>query len=377
MTHAFRWTLGAALSWGVASLVLSAPVRAQAASNVEGTSPKATTAPKAAKEPKASGEKKVPRLFQSSAPMTLTFTTNIKQLRRDKSAAPPSRWASLTYVDSAKGAVTVPLRVHTRGIWRLKNCVFPPLRLNFDGKSTKDTDLHGLGKPKLVNYCKDTDSYEQYILQELQLYRVYQLITPVSHRVRLVRLTYVDSASGKHEAERYAMIVEDPEELATRLSTQAVKTRGATAEDLDHPQLALAYLFQYFIGNLDFSFAGLHNTEVLATADGRMLPVAYDFDFSGAVNASYATPPPDMGLRGVRTRRFLGPCAVVDDFPVALERFKEKKDAIYALYHDEVGSRMNQDVVRETLRYFDDFYDETRTPERAKHKLFASCVRPN
>ena len=76
--------------------------------------------------------------------------------------------------------------------------------------------------------------------------------------------------------------------------------------DLEGKDLALAYLFEYLIGNLDFSFNGLHNTELLATTDGRVLPVAYDFDFSGAVNTSYAVPPPDYGVPNVRTRKFMG-----------------------------------------------------------------------
>ncbi|MEO8562777.1 MAG: hypothetical protein ABI601_11920 [bacterium] len=328
------------------------------------------------KPPKPLGETKVPRLFQSDTALVMTFTTNLRQLRRDKGQTPPWRWASLTYTDSANKPAVVPLRVRTRGIWRLRECSFPPVRLNFSDKETKHTLLHDLEKPKLVNYCKDTEQYEQYILQELQLYRVYQLLTPVSHRVRLIKLSYVDSASGKRDAERYAIIVEDPGQLANRLSAKLEKTKGASPSDFEAPQLALAYLFQYFIGNLDFSFNGLHNTELLMTTDGRLLPVAYDFDFAGAVNTSYATPPQNFGMRSVRMRKFLGPCEVAAEYPKALARFVEKKDAIYALYHDEVGKRMNDRVVKETLSYFDEFYDALRTPQQAERNVFGRCIGP-
>ncbi|MDB4882520.1 MAG: hypothetical protein JWL95_1286 [Gemmatimonadetes bacterium] len=361
-----------------AALGVPASTHAQsAAAGIDPKSPKPPKKPKEPKEPKPSGEEQVPELFRTDAPLALTFTTNIKQLRRDKTENPPWRWAALSYQDSAKGAVQIPLRVHTRGFWRLKSCTFPPVRMNFSDKETKHTLFHDLEKPKLVNYCRDTDSYEQYILQELQLYRVYQQLTPVSHRVRLAKLAYVDSANGKREAERYAIIVEDPERLARRHSAQVIKLKGAGADDLDHPQLALAYLFQYFIGNLDFSFSGLHNTELIGTSDGRILPVAYDFDFAGAVNASYATPPPDYQMRSVRIRRFLGSCAVAAEYPAALARFLEKKEAIYGLYRDEIGKRMDPGVVRETLAYFDDFYDAVRTPEAARRNVFDSCVKPH
>jgi hypothetical protein len=190
-----------------------------------------------------------------------------------------------------------------------------------------------------------------------------------------VKLAYVDSASQKKEAERYAIIVEDPNQLASRNLAKIVKIKGAGPGDLEGKELALAYLFEYLIGNLDFSFNGLHNTELLATTDGRMLPVAYDFDFSGAVNTSYAVPPPDYGVPNVRTRKFLGYCELQDEYPGALAVLLEKKEAIYALYHDEIGKLMNPGVVRETLGYFDDFYKDVRTPNDAKRNIFDRCIR--
>ena len=330
------------------------------------------------KEPKdPTGEKEVPVLFTSEKPLAITFRTNIKQIRKDKGDTPPWRWASLSYPDSAGKTVDVPARVRVRGIWRLKHCEFPPIRLNFAGKDTKGTVFHGLDKPKLVNYCRDNDQYEQYMLQEAQLYRIYQLLTPNSHRVRVARITYVDSASGKKEAERYGMILEDPDQLANRLMSKPIKTKGAGAADMEPKELALAYMFQYFIGNLDFSFNGLHNTELLGTMDGRILPVAYDFDYAGAVNASYAVPPPNYGVSNVRTRKFLAYCEISADFPAAVDRLVEKKDAIYALYRDDIGKLMSPNVVKETLEYFDEFYDKVRTPKDAEKNVYRNCIRPN
>jgi hypothetical protein len=330
--------------------------------------------PKEDKEPK--GEKKVPALFTSEAPLAITFKVNVKQIRRDKGAEPPWRWASFTYKDSAGKDVEVPLRVRTRGIWRLKNCEFPPIRLNFAGKETKNTLFDGVDKPKLVNFCRDNDTYEQYMLQEAQLYRIYQLLTPLSHRIRVARIAYVDSASGKREAERYAMIIEDPDQLANRHMARIVKTKGAGPADFEPKDLALAYMFLYFIGNLDFSFNGLHNTELLGTTDGRILPVAYDFDYAGAVNATYAVPPPNYNVPNVRTRKFLGYCEIAPEFPSAVNRLIEQKEAIYALYKDEIGKLMSPSVVRSTLEYFDDFYDSVKTQKDAERNVFRNCIRP-
>jgi hypothetical protein len=101
------------------------------------------------------------------------------------------------------GTVTIPARIRTRGIWRLKNCEFPPIRINFKSEDVKGTLFKGLDEPKLVNFCRNNDDYEQYILQEFQIYRIYRLLTPVSHAVRLLHLSYVDSATAKKDATRW------------------------------------------------------------------------------------------------------------------------------------------------------------------------------
>jgi hypothetical protein len=358
----------AILAAGLAISSIPGPARAQAA-----PSEKKEKKPKEPKDPK--GESKIPTFWTSETPIPMALRVNMKNIKKDKAEEAPWRWASISYQDSGK-TVDVPLRVRTRGIYRLKHCQFPPLRLNFAGKETKNTIFDDIDKPKLVNYCRDTDEYEQYILQETQLYRIYQLLTPLSHRVRLAKLAYVDSASNKREAERYAIIVEDPDALANRYKAKIVKQKGAQPADFEPAELALAYKFLYFIGNLDFSFNGLHNTELLATLDGRILPVAYDFDYAGAVNTSYAVPPPNYDVRSVRQRKFLGYCEIAPEFPGAVAKFLEKKDAIYALYSDEIGKLLRPSIVRETLGYFDDFYEQVRTPEEAQRNVFRNCIKP-
>src|SRR5689334_18198560 len=67
---------------------------------------------------------KVSTLYQSETPLAISLTTNIKRIRGDKDANAPYRWATISYTDSGK-TVTIPTRVRTRGIWRLKTCEFP------------------------------------------------------------------------------------------------------------------------------------------------------------------------------------------------------------------------------------------------------------
>ena len=133
-----------------------------------------------------------PPIFMATQPMQITLVAPYRQLKKDRSGTATYRPAEITYVGDS-GIVRVPLKVRTRGIWRRKNCDIPPLRLNFSKDSTKKTAFRHIDNVRLVMHCRDNDDYEQYVLQEYQLYRVQRLITPFSMDARLVRVTYVDA----------------------------------------------------------------------------------------------------------------------------------------------------------------------------------------
>jgi hypothetical protein len=311
----------------------------------------------------AADASKVPPLWASAAPLELTLKANLKMLRRDKKANSPYHSATFTYADADGKSQDVPLRVKTHGIWRLAHCANPPLRLNFSNKVAKGTVFHDVERPKMVSPCENSKDSEQYVLQEFQLYRIYQLITPVSHRARLIRLTFADSATGKADAPKYAFLFEDPDVMAARLGGTLIKQKGAGPDDLNLDVAAIAYLFQYMIGNTDFSFWGLHNGELVGMPTGDNLPVAYDFDFSGAVNTHYATVDPQLPIKRVRQRLWRGYCKENEAVPAAIEAFRAQKNAIYALYDDAIGKLLDPQIVKDTKQYFDEFYKNLDRPK--------------
>jgi hypothetical protein len=313
-------------------------------------------------------------LFTTPSPLKLTLTTNIRRIRGDKADNTPWRAATISYVDDKGKTVEIPTQIKTRGIWRRKNCDFPPIRMNFKSELVKGTLLQGLDKPKLTNFCRDTDAYEQYMLQEMQLYRIYNVLTPASHRVRLVELSYVDSASTKLHARRYGFIIEEGEAVGARLNSAIYPEKGATMSDLEPDANALMALFEYFIGNTDFSVNGLHNVELVYQPTGQMIPIAFDFDFSGAVNTTYATPDPSLNLGKVRDRLYRGYCQEPASIQKAIATFNAKKQAIYDLYADPLGQLLKPDKTRETLKYFDEFYKIINDPKRTKREIFEACV---
>lgn len=360
-----RWSRAGLALGGAALILASAPLEVVAQTQAPSKKPKTGSATDALPSP----------LYASETPLAITFTTNIRQLRGDKADKSPWRWATIGVANDAGTTISLRARTKTHGVWRLKNCDLPPLRLDVLDSAKKRTPLHNIGHPKVVNVCRNSDRYDQLVLSELQLYRAYRLLTATSHQVRLLRTSYVDSASGKVHATRYSFLIEDPDRMAARLGGRLLEQKGAQPYDLEPATAALALLFEYFIANTDFSVPHLHNTELIGMQDGSYALVAYDFDFSGAVNAPYATADKQFGIRSVRQRTFRGYCAHREWFPQAAALFLSKKDAIYALYRDDVGKLMDRDVVDATLRYFDEFYESIATPRRAE-QLFGNCIGP-
>lgn len=311
--------------------------------------------------------------YDRAEPLAITLTADFPALRRDHQDDPPWRPATVTLTDSSGSTVTVDARVRTRGVWRRRNCQMPPLRIDFVREAVAPTPLAGVNRPKVVQFCQDASRPEQYVLSELQLYRAYALLTPMSHKARLLRITYVDHGSGKVRTTRYGFFLEEGQAMERRLGARELDITGATADDLDERTRVIMGLFQFMIGNTDWSAAGLHNVELFAI-DDVIHPVPYDFDYSGAVDAHYATPPPQLRLRNVRQRLFRGACGSDAMFAEVFRLFRERREAIYALYADEVGRLMDAGVARRTLRYFDEFYAILDDAGASRREITGRCA---
>ena len=136
----------------------------------------------------------------------------------------------------------------------------------------------------------------------------------------------------------------------------------------------LVGFFQYMIGNTDFALSELHNAELLSMPMGDYYPVLYDFDFSGAVNARYATVDPQLSVKRVRDRLYRGYCVPEDTYPRVIALFNAKKDSIYALYRDAIGKLLPENTVTETLKYYDEFYKTINDPKQAKRDIMETCL---
>jgi hypothetical protein len=315
-------------------------------------------------------------LFASDTALRITIVADWRALAGDRDTLNPKlRRGVLSVVDSGGRAVRIPVTLSARGHFRLRRdiCTFPQLRVAFDSGGTKRTPFAGQRALKLGTHCNVSPLYEQYVLREHVAYRAHNAITDLSFRSRLARVRYVDARDTTKVTERWGRFLEAERELAERLGGKILQqARGGLYGDVADSSAAMLGVWEYFIGNTDFSIGALHNVRVVATDAGAMA-VPYDFDFSGLVDTRYSAPDPRLPIKSVRIRLYRGPCLTEAQLAPLLARFTAKRDAIRALY--ESLPELDRGYAKRALEYLDDFYDEAREPGKMARGLRSTCAK--
>lgn len=316
------------------------------------------------------------RLFDSHNIIKIDIVANLKELFRDinpeKSIQHPGY---LSYIDSDGKSVNVRIKLETRGIFRRsrENCNTPPLRINFIDEDLDKTIFSKIEKLKLVNTCnRNRESFQQFIFKEYIAYRLYNLFTDFSFKVRMVKIVYVDVSNSLAPFESYGFFIEDMESLKRRTGTKSLKTLGIVQEGVDRNKMDVTSVFQFMIGNTDWSVPRQHNIKLLIR-DSVLIPIAvpYDFDFCGFVNPPYTKPPEIIPIKNVTERYYRGFCRSVKELEPALNLFSDKKDAVYSLIKSD--TLLNKKHKDWTIEYIDDFYSILNNPKRVKTEFIDNC----
>ncbi len=274
------------------------------------------------------------------------------------------------------------LRFRARGNYRRKKstCWFPPVRLNFKKKEAKGTVFEGQKILKIVTHCSPKSKRsEQYILKEYLAYKILELHTPYSFKARLLKTTWVDTDKDNEEAEKYGFVIEHKNNLAKRNEAKIAEFTSTRHSKLDRKQASIVSVFQYLIGNTDFSLvkavAGAsccHNGILVSKDEEKYFPIPYDFDFAGIVDAPYAEPSPNFSINSVTTRLYRGNCSVNPELATTLTLFQENKDAVLELITSQEG--LNDKERKRTLKFINKFYKELANPEKLETKFVKKCL---
>ena len=324
-------------------------------------------------------------LFAGDTPLEVSIEVDFVSLCRPRETEDCEFTPStLGYRDASGHKQSLPVQIKIRGGWRslTQNCSVPLLWVSFEGSATSGTPFEGQTLLPLTTHCGKglsldpaqssirRSEYEQYLLREFLAHRLYNTVSDYSLRLRLLRISYRKPGSGGSRARHWAFLSEHFDDLATRLGAERLPRGSFDATRLAAQPAATLALFQYMIGNTDWSIARERNT-VLLSLDGRQIPVPYDFDMSGLVNAGYAGPAPGLPIDDVRDRYFLGYCQPGTDWDRLFADFTARREAILALGETIPG--LGRNGRRSTAYFLSGFFKVIDSAEERAERVVGGC----
>lgn len=270
------------------------------------------------------------------------------------------------------------VKVKYRGQSRYERCKYPPARIILRKPLYEGPDSGRIKKIKLVNQCQPGTTFGDYVIREYIVYKLYNVVTDTSFRARLVRLSYIDTEKKRRPIIQYGILLEPEGLVESRLNLIEVKTKAVSMRHMLPTMIDRIAIFNYMVSNWDWSVPGQHNISVFSSPifefAGQGVPIPFDFDLAGVVNADYAIPLPETGLKNNRDRTFLGICRSREVFQGELLNFMAKKDEFYSVIDN--SPYLSKAAKRDITYFLDQFFDQLEKPrsfERLLDLFLANC----
>jgi hypothetical protein len=282
-----------------------------------------------------------------------------------KNATGTSQSAIMTFYPTGGDSIVKDISISTRGTFRLQNCAMAPMEVTFKKPIFAYPDSGEVKKIKLVSVCGFYSKSDEYVLREYLVYKMYNVLTDTSFRVRLLRITYFDTKKNRKPVSVYGFFIEPKYILASRENSVVIRNMNITQKYIDFTTMDRVSIFNYMVGNWDWAVQSLHNITILKSLKYSPtdlgIAVPYDFDLTGVVDPDYNAPPSETGLKSNRDRRFMGICRQEDIFMEELKWFLARKERIYAVVDN--FPYLNVRAKKEISSYLDTFFDQLERPK--------------
>ena len=296
-------------------------------------------------------------IFGNEEPLKINLTYDITSFIKNKNKGEYlDAILQINYSDTQ--TITKNIRVKARGNFRRGQCKFPPIFLNFKTDPMKNNELEGIKKIKLVTHCSSSKSDENYILKEYLAYKLYNILTEKSFRVRLLDITYIDTGKKGKNYHNYGFLIEPEELVASRNKSIVIDPVLMREENVLETDADRVALFQYMIGNTDWRFKGGHNTKAIKDLNlitTKVIPVPYDFDFSGFVDTYYSFPQSWTNIKEVTDREYMGYCRNDEnEYLNNINLFLSKRNEIFDLI--ENFKYLDKNEIKSMSEFIESFY---------------------
>lgn len=251
---------------------------------------------------------------------------------------------------------TIPVELRARGNFRRAKCYFPPIKMKMKKSNYKNTIFDGNKKTKLVLPCREENEKNDNIMQEFIAYKIYEIISPYHFKTRRVNVEFTEPKGKKSKTfSLKGFIIEDDSKLEKRFA-------GRVVEQFVHPMAMQGKasvqhaMFQYMIGNTDFSVAYQHNGKLLYNSKD-FIPLPYDFDMTGWVDPSYGFGNPTLNLNSLTDRMYRGfkrDDALMNEVK---DQFVNAKDEIVSLVNSFKSEFDSPSEFNKMYEFMTDFFE--------------------
>ncbi len=314
-----------------------------------------------------------PLLFSSTNPLHLQAKGSIKSIKKNTNDS--TFVSNIVRYEIAPGQWdSIRIRARTRGNFRLRTCYFPPLRIKIKEKDSKETLFVGNKSLKLVLPCNRTRDMNRLILKEYLVYVLYQQVSPYHFQTRLVDIELTEtSRKTSRPFNLLGFFVEDDAHVAERTGATVIKDRKLHPAVYDAVLTVRHDLFQYMIGNTDWSTTYEHNNNSIFVKPDKFIPLAYDFDMSGFVNAPYARAnAPTLGTGDIRERVYRGICRPEKIMDSVRREFLALEPAFDSMI-DNYARELNEGDVADMKGYLGEFFSILKDDKMFKTRILQGC----
>jgi len=179
---------------------------------------------------------------------------------------------------------------------------------------------------------------------------------------------------GDSDITSYGFFIEHKKRLGKRIGLPAMDINATSVANLEPEYLNLSSVFQYLIGNTDFSQTSgsesekcCHNHTLFGAEASLYNSIPYDFDMAGIVSAPYAIPNYKLHLSDVKERLYRGRCVNNELLSQTFGKFIDARPEIESIVTEQ--EELASSKRREILLYIRKFF-KTISSERAVNRHF-------
>lgn len=268
--------------------------------------------------------------------------------------------SSLSYQSKSGAWETLEVELKARGNFRRETCYFPPVMIKIKKSSAKGTAFEGYKKLKLVLPCLDRKDGNDDVIKELIVYKLFEVVSPYHFKTRILQVDFDDTNDKKEE--NYNLIgflIEDDKNIAERENAKLIK-RVIHPKAMEAITSIRCNIFQYMIGNVDFSTGYQHNSKLIYL-DSKIIPIPYDFDMCGFVDPVYAVLPElqgdPIGISNIKQRIYRGFKRDEESFQTVRQEFLSKKEEMLQVLRSFAADFTNPKEYKRAENYILSFFE--------------------